>query len=275
MTDVTKSSPFSSLQTVENFKGLVKGSPGYGYKGTEFYRIVQGLQISAGDVLKNNGRSGKPAINDGEPFEQVEACFPCNDDDGLVDSRFFISTRREVDQGQTRSEGEEYLANLSFVKDIPRYSTTNMWYSSCSSCSSSTTTTNNSYSSSIPFNSASLSTTTTSSSSCHFPHGLIMNVLSHRLSSSSFSECRRLSDHLHLSIAAQRIDALETKSGLFDKGVNSGKPKEKVWRGDDGGEQGAATSSSSSAGAAGLVLVEEEGMRQRGRGRELAREAVD
>ncbi|EKX32985.1 hypothetical protein GUITHDRAFT_90880 [Guillardia theta CCMP2712] len=57
-------------KTVENFKGLVKGSPGYGYKGTEFYRIVQGLQISAGDVLNNNGRSGKPAINDGEPFEQ-------------------------------------------------------------------------------------------------------------------------------------------------------------------------------------------------------------
>ena len=57
-------------ETVNNFKMLVRNEKGYGFQGTNFYRIVKDLQISGGDVLKNAGKSGKSAIN-GDVFPQV------------------------------------------------------------------------------------------------------------------------------------------------------------------------------------------------------------
>ena len=43
-------------RTVENFKLLVTGAKGYGYNGTEFYRIVPGLQARAAPPRRVRGR---------------------------------------------------------------------------------------------------------------------------------------------------------------------------------------------------------------------------
>ena len=64
-------------ETVSNFKMLVTNEKGYGFQGTNFYRIVKDLQISGGDVLKNAGKTGKSALN-GDVFPQVlRSCARC------------------------------------------------------------------------------------------------------------------------------------------------------------------------------------------------------
>lgn len=83
---------------VENFKKLATD----GYTDTSVYRIVPGLTIQLGDVLRNGGKSGRPAMNQGVPFTpdnyRVSHTIPgivsmVRTPDGRVDSRFFIATR--------------------------------------------------------------------------------------------------------------------------------------------------------------------------------------
>jgi len=105
-------------ETVKNFKLLVTGKPGYGYQGTTFYRVVKDLQISAGDVLGNSGKSGKSALT-GDVFPQenfrIMHTVPGivsmqNTIDKQVDSRFFISTRQNVDLGYSKIFDGKYVA---------------------------------------------------------------------------------------------------------------------------------------------------------------------
>jgi len=105
-------------ETVNNFKMLVRNEKGYGFQGTNFYRIVKDLQISGGDVLKNAGKSGKSAIN-GDVFPQenfrIMHSVPGivsmqNTIDKQVDSRFFISTRSNVDLGYSKIFDGKYVA---------------------------------------------------------------------------------------------------------------------------------------------------------------------
>ena len=53
-------------RTVENFKLLVTGAKGYGYNGTEFYRIVPGLQARAAPPRRVRGRIGGAREQRGE-----------------------------------------------------------------------------------------------------------------------------------------------------------------------------------------------------------------
>ncbi len=142
-------------ETVKNFKALVTGEKGFGYQGTTFYRIVKDLQISGGDVLGNAGKSGKSAVT-GDVFSQenfrIMHTVPGvvsmqNTIDKQVDSRFFISTRQNVDLGYSKIFDGKYVA-----------------------------------------------------------FGLIIQGMD----------------------VVDRLNNLETKSGIFDKGIKSGRPKQEI-----------------------------------------------
>lgn len=82
--------------TVANFKELVKN----GYAGTSVYRVVPGLTVQMGDVLKNGGKSGRAANGSSMAQEnfRVMHSIPgivsmAHDQNGMVDSRFFVNTR--------------------------------------------------------------------------------------------------------------------------------------------------------------------------------------
>uniref|UniRef100_H2Z2F5 Peptidyl-prolyl cis-trans isomerase n=1 Tax=Ciona savignyi TaxID=51511 RepID=H2Z2F5_CIOSA len=53
--------------TVENFIKLSTHEKGYGYKGSKFFMIFQRHMIMGGDIVNNNGTSGRSALD--EPFE--------------------------------------------------------------------------------------------------------------------------------------------------------------------------------------------------------------
>lgn len=114
-------------KTVDNFKKLAVN----GYANTLIYRIVPGLTIQMGDVLGDRGKSGRPAIEDGQPFApdnfRVMHTTPgivsmVRRPDGLVDSRFFIATR----EGDSMYLDGRYVGfgrvveGMDFVKEIEK-----------------------------------------------------------------------------------------------------------------------------------------------------------
>ncbi len=85
--------------TVANFKQLVANGD---YNETSIYRIVPSLTIQMGDVLHNDGASGRSSAPDGRPLEaenfRITHSCPgvvsmARTRNGLIDSRFFITTR--------------------------------------------------------------------------------------------------------------------------------------------------------------------------------------
>jgi peptidylprolyl isomerase len=49
-------------KTARNFRELATGQHGYGYKGTQIFRIVTDTVVQGGDVTKNNGDGGRSAF---------------------------------------------------------------------------------------------------------------------------------------------------------------------------------------------------------------------
>lgn len=83
-------------KTVANFLALCED----GYANTKVYRIVPGLTVQLGDVLNNNGKSGRAATESGslpaETFRishSIPGIVSMVTKDGKVDSRFFVTTR--------------------------------------------------------------------------------------------------------------------------------------------------------------------------------------
>lgn len=83
-------------KTVANFKTLIKD----GYEGTRVYRVVPGLTVQLGDVLRNGGKSGRDAS--GGMFEMenvrvrhsVPGMVSMATQKGQVDCRFFVNTKQ-------------------------------------------------------------------------------------------------------------------------------------------------------------------------------------
>lgn len=119
-------------ETVKNFVALLKGDSldGSSYKGTEAYRVLDGLNIQMGAIGSRSGKSGKSATGESFGPENFEILHMkegllsmVRNDEAKNDSRFFISVMDDAGWADDRYpafgriiEGMDVMHKIERVK---------------------------------------------------------------------------------------------------------------------------------------------------------------
>ena len=132
-------------QTSENFKLLCQNAPGWGYRGSDFFRIISNFSVQGGNIGSLKGESASRISRDGRsatgnPFPPENFSILHNYREagvismmkdiksGFQDSRFFITTSADASWADDKyvafgrvSKGMELISYLSQIPVEPPY----------------------------------------------------------------------------------------------------------------------------------------------------------